>query len=165
MVSEMNWRDRTGKVLETARGAVYSPGDVSDKVVRNTLRDMLKIVKLLLKVISDYEVKYGKNDESYKWKLNPPATLRELARSESSAAYKNTICGVHRVLWILINIDLNGHVPERYLDELNSLLETAYTMGKRMDYRLHQMNEKYVGRKGIHSSEFTSIVDMPDDSK
>lgn len=164
MVSELNWRDRTGKILETAMKAVEGP-NVSEKIMRHTIKDLSKVVKMLLKLMSEYEAKYGKNRESYKWKLNPPATLRELARSESSPAYKNTICGVHRVLWMLVNVDLNGYIPEKELDEMNSLLETAYTMGKRMDYRLHEMNEKYVGRKGIHSSEFTSIVEIPDDQE
>lgn len=164
MVSEMNWRERIGKVLETSGNALTSSG-VSDKIMRRSLRDVTKIVKFLLKVIDEYETKYGKNRESYKWKLNPPATLRELARSETSPAYKNTICGIHRVMWMVVNVDLNGYIPERHLDELNSLMETAYTMGKRMDYRLHELNEKYVGRKGVPSSEFTSMVEIPDDQE
>lgn len=92
--------------------------------------------------------------EPYKWELNPEATLRELGRMEDDPGYLQTICGIHRKLWTVINIDANGHIPEDLLEQMNELMESAYRMGKRMDYRLH---EYYKRDHGDQSSNLNAI--------
>lgn len=76
--------------------------------------------------------------EPGKWELNPPVTIGEIPRQENDPGYMKTICGVQRMLWTIINVDLNGYIPQDKLDQINSLLEKAFKMGKRMDYRLHE---------------------------
>lgn len=108
-------------------------------------------------------------NEPYKWDLNPIATLRELmnGRMEDDPGYKLTICGIHRTLWTLLNVDLNGYIPEEKIEEVNELLETAYRMGKRMDYRLRQyyMKEHNMEKEppmgGKESAVLHSEVDFP----
>ncbi len=95
----------------------------------------------------------SKFQESYKWELNPPATLSELVKSEVEPSYKNTICGQHRLLWLLLNVDLNGYIPQELLDKVNDRLETAYKMGKRMDHRLR---ENYAKEHGVTEAVIAS---------
>jgi hypothetical protein len=88
--------------------------------------------------------------EPPKWALNPEATLREIIRQEEDPGYKKTICGIHRIIWSIINVDLNGYIPEERLEDLNDLLEVAYRMGKRMDYRLRQY---FLEKHGVSPEE------------
>lgn len=88
---------------------------------------------------------------------------------EDDPGYRTTICGIHRILWTKINIDAAGHIPENILDEINELMETAYTMGKRMDHRLHQYYAKEHGLDVANpmaidfSEKFHSKVKFPAD--
>jgi hypothetical protein len=101
-------------------------------------------------------------NEPYKWELNPDATLRELGRMEDDPGYRTTICGIHRMLWAMINIDANGHIPEDLLDRINDLLETAYRMGKRMDYRLHEYHKRDHGDQEANlNAIFVDEVSFP----
>jgi hypothetical protein len=104
--------------------------------------------------------------EPYKWNLNPQACLRELGRMDDDPSYRKTICGVHRILWSVINIDCSGYIPEEYLDKVNELLEIAFLMGKRMDYRLREYHAKTHSMDDAvsHSlsGKFTSKVKFPD---
>jgi hypothetical protein len=101
--------------------------------------------------------------EPYKWNLNPEATLRELARSEEDPGYQKTICGIQRMIWMVVNVDLNGYIPEEKLAELNDLLEKSFKMGKRMHYRLREyfklVNER---EPDPPAEEFVSEVLFPD---
>lgn len=100
--------------------------------------------------------------EPSKWEINPEATLRELGRMEDDPGYSNTICGIHRILWTVVNIDAAGHIPEDILDRLNELLETAYRMGKRMDYRLHEYHKREHGDSETNlNALFVSEVQFP----
>jgi hypothetical protein len=95
----------------------------------------------------------------YKWQLNPSATLGEIARQGTDPGYERTICGVHRILWVLINVDLNGYIPQEHLDRINIHLERAFTMAKRMDYRLREYHrEKH--RVEVDSAEFVTKVEF-----
>ncbi len=76
--------------------------------------------------------------EPTKWNLNPQACLRELGRMDDDPGYHSTICGVHRILWTVLNIDCAGYLPEEKIEQVNDLLEIAFKMGKRMDYRLRE---------------------------
>lgn len=75
-----------------------------------------------------------------KWNISPEATLREFVsdRMDGEPGYLETICGVHRKLWILINCGACMHIPQQELDEINHWLEKAFKMGKRMDFRLQR---------------------------
>ena len=88
--------------------------------------------------------------EPYKWELSPEITLREFAsgRMDDDPGYLKTVCGMHRKLWILVNVDLNGYIPKKKLDEVNAGLEEAFKMGKRMDARLHYYYAEKHGKKG-----------------
>lgn len=108
------------------------------------------------------------SNEPYKWELNPEATLREFVqgRHDEFGAI-STICGVHRHLWLLLNVDCNGLLPQSKLDELNRVLETAFRMGKRMDYRLRK---NFIELHGVTPEEaavnsmvgkFVEEVDFP----
>ena len=78
------------------------------------------------------------SNEPGKWELNPEACLRELGRMDNEAGYGKTICGIHRIIWSLLNVDYAGYLPEEAQERVNELLEKAFRYGKRMDYRLKQ---------------------------
>ncbi len=101
-------------------------------------------------------------DEPTKWELNPEATLRELGRMESDPGYRKTICGIHRIIWSVLNIDFQGYLPEDLLARLNDLLEEAYRMGKRMDYRLHEYYKRDHGDQDTNlNAIFVNEVKFP----
>ena len=110
--------------------------------------------------------KLPKTEEPYKWMLNPRACLRELGRMDDDPSYRNTICGIHRILWSVLNIDCSGYLPEEYLDKVNDLLETAFLMGKRMDYRLREYHARVTsGDEAVShslSGKFTSEIEFFD---
>lgn len=83
--------------------------------------------------------------EPKKWDINPEACIREIPRMESEPGYLETICGIHRKLWVILNVDLKDCIPIDRLEELNGLLSKAFLMGKRMDFRL----QKYVLERSL----------------
>lgn len=108
------------------------------------------------------------SNEPYKWYINPEATLREFVQGRHDEfGLISTICGVHRHLWLLINVDCNGFLPQSKLDALNDALETAFRMGKRMDYRLREyfieVNGTTPEEAAIHSmvGKFVDEVHFP----
>jgi len=98
--------------------------------------------------------------EPYKWSLRPDSILHNIHRQEDDPGYLKTICGVQDVIWTILNVDLNGYIPQDKLDQLNDLLSKAYSMGKRMDFRLREyfrlVNK---GVEGAESSEFVKEVE------
>lgn len=97
--------------------------------------------------------------EPYKWSLRPSSIIRDLSRQEEEPGYMKTICGVQSVLWSIINVDLNGYIPQDKLDQLNDLLSTAYVMGKRMDFRLREYFRLVNKGIAVESSEFMKEVE------
>jgi hypothetical protein len=84
----------------------------------------------------------------WKWYLNPTALLREIPRQVAESGYRATICGIHASLWTKLNTEpLKSLISEKDLEELNGWLETAFLMGKRMDYRLRRYHAKEIGSK------------------
>lgn len=106
------------------------------------------------------------NNEPGKWNLNPEACLRELGRMDDDPGYRKTICGVHRILWSVLNVDYAGHLPEEAVEKVNELLELAFRMGKRMDYRLREYHANVADASEALSKsmkgEFVEEVPFPD---
>lgn len=97
--------------------------------------------------------------EPYKWSLRGDSILHNLPRQEEDPGYIKTICGVHDVIWTLVNVDLNGHIPQDKLDQINDLLSMAYSMGKRMDFRLREYFRLLNKGIAVESSEFSKEVE------
>jgi hypothetical protein len=100
--------------------------------------------------------------EPYKWSLNPHAALGEIARQEEDPGYFKTICGVLRTLYVEINVDCNGYIPQDNLDRVNELLEKAFRMGKRMDYRLHEYFRLVNKGMTTQTHQFTDEIEFPE---
>ena len=106
------------------------------------------------------------SNEPGKWNLNPEACLRELGRMDNDPGYRKTICGVHRILWSVLMVDYAGHLPEEAVEKVNELLELAFRMGKRMDYRLREYHANIADAAEALSKsmkgEFVEEVLFPD---
>lgn len=80
-----------------------------------------------------------------KWILSPEAALREISEEDVDPRHLETICGVHYIIFATFNRIENLDPDVR--SEINSLLERAYSMGKRMDYRLRVYRKQEAGEE------------------